>query len=128
MDNDARLSRWLREDAGMPDEPHIRTHAVIAPAEPSTRAAPSAGWRDQAAELLTQVAAERCLDFEPTPAAVAAALPDLVDYVENLATAMNGHDRRWLAAVLAALSDQVERTSLPEPGRDVRASDRAGGA
>ena len=108
----------MREDAGMPDNPHARAHLEVAPAESSAPASAPVGWHDQAAELLAQVAAQRCLDYEPPPAAVSAALPELVDQVESLATAMDGPGRRWLAAALAALSDQVERTTLPEP-RDI---------
>lgn len=103
----------------MPDQPPARAHLEVVPLESFSQPAPSApsgGWRDRVAELLDRVAAQRCLDFEPAPAAVTAALPQFIDHVENLASAMDGHDRRWLAAALAALADQVERTTLPDPG------------
>ena len=73
------------------------------------------GW--QASDVLARarVAAERGLDFEPPPAGVTAALPGLAATVEHLAAGMTDQDRRWLAAGLAALADQLERTTLPDP-------------
>ena len=103
----------MREDAGMPDLPLARPRLEAVPPEPL--APPAVGWRDQATELLARVAAQRCLDFDPAPAAVTEALPQLVDHVEDLAGTMDVPERRWLAAALAALADQVERTTLPAP-------------
>jgi hypothetical protein len=98
----------------MPDKPTPRPHLEAVPPDPLSSTAPPAGWQDQVTELLDRVAAQRGMDYESAPAAVTAALPQLVDHVENLATTMGSHDRRWLAAALAALADQVERTTLPE--------------
>ncbi len=101
----------------MPDKPTTRAHLEVVPPERPTPAAPRGGWHDQVAELLDRVAAQRCLDYDPAPAAVTAALPQLIDHVEGLVATMGSHDRRWLAAALAALADHVERTTLPEPPR-----------
>ena len=65
------------------------------------------GWQRSVDDLLEQVAAERGIDFDPTPTVVAAALPGLVQVVENLAAGMDTGDRRSLAAALAALSHAV---------------------
>ena len=103
----------------MSEKPPARAHLEVVrlePFPPPEPSAPSGGWRDQVVELMDRVAAQRCMDFVPAPAAVTAALPQLIDHVENLATAMDCHDRRWLAAALAALADQLERITLPEPG------------
>ncbi|WP_246633781.1 hypothetical protein [Pseudonocardia nigra] len=62
-------------------------------------------------ELLARISAERRLDFEPTPTAVAAALPELVEAVERIAGRLTEpQERRWLAAALAALSHRCRPT------------------
>lgn len=65
------------------------------------------------AELLERVAAERGLNFEPTPPAVTAALPELVAGVERVLQRLgDGQEWRWLAAALAALSHRVQEDAL----------------
>ncbi len=65
------------------------------------------------AELLDRVAAERGLNFEPTPPAVSAALPELVATVERVMQRLrDGQEWRWLAAALAALSHRVQEDAL----------------
>lgn len=75
------------------------------------------GWRLRVGTLLEEVAAQRGLHFERTPADVTAALGGLVDTVEHLAAGMDPQQRRWLAAGLAALGGHVETTTLPDPPR-----------
>jgi hypothetical protein len=76
------------------------------------------GWRGRVEETVRHVAAERGIDFTPIPEAVAAAVPGLADSVGELAAAMDERERQWLAVVLAALAEQVQRASLPEAHRD----------
>lgn len=67
-------------------------------------------------ELLARVAAERGIDFEPTPPAVVEALPGLVEVVDHLAERLHDpQERRWLAAALAALSHRAQLSALAEP-------------
>jgi hypothetical protein len=59
---------------------------------------------------------ERGLDFEPAPAPVIDALPELTVMVEGLAArCRDAQERRWLAAALAALSHHVQAGTLTEP-------------
>ena len=74
----------------------------------------TAGWRARVEETVRHIAAERGIDFTPIPDAVAAAVPQLTDAVEQLAAGMTDGERRWLAVVLAALAEQVQRASLPD--------------
>jgi hypothetical protein len=56
------------------------------------------------------------LDFEAPPAPVLDALPGLTHAVEDVAgRCRDVRERRWLAAALAALSHQVQVSTLPEP-------------
>ncbi|HVL86301.1 MAG TPA: hypothetical protein VM367_18700 [Pseudonocardia sp.] len=65
------------------------------------------------AELLERVAAERGIDAEPAPAAVAAALPEMVALVERIVLRLHdAQEWRWLAAALAALSHRVQEDAL----------------
>ena len=51
------------------------------------------------------------------PDPVAAALPSLIATVQQLANAPDAtdvHNRQWLAAALAALSNHVQLTTLPD--------------
>ena len=86
--------------------------------DPPGRSPAEGGWQHGVDALLEQVAAERGIDFDPTPTRVAAALPGLVQVVENLAADMDTRDRRWLAAALAALSHHVQASTLPASPRD----------
>jgi hypothetical protein len=91
--------RCMPVDPTNPRHPSERTSAVEA-----------------VAELLTRVAAERRLDFEPPPPPVLDALPGLTHTVEDVAgRCRDGQERRWLAAALAALSHHVQVSTLPEP-------------
>ena len=76
------------------------------------------GWRTRVEETVRDVAAERGIDFTLIPDAVAAAVAGLTDSVERRAAGMTDGERQWLAVVLAALAEQVQRTSLPEAHRD----------
>ena len=67
---------------------------------------------------MRQVAAERGIDFTPIPEAVAAAVPGLADSVGAARGRDDERERQWLAVVLAALSEQVQRASLPDAHRD----------
>ena len=78
----------------------------------------TSGWRARVEETVRHVAAERGIDFTPIPEAVAAAVPGLADSVERLATGMTDGERQWLAVVLASLSEQAQRASLPDAHRD----------
>jgi hypothetical protein len=68
---------------------------------------------------LRQVAGERGLLFDPLPAAAPSAVVRLVDGVEDLAAGLGAQGRRWLAAGLAVLSEDLEATADPA-GRDPR--------
>lgn len=74
--------------------------------------------RARVEESVNRVAAERGIDFTPIPEALAAVAPELTDAVEQLAAGMNERERQWLAVVLAALADQVQRASLPDAHRN----------
>jgi hypothetical protein len=115
----------VEQHAGMttptPGE-HWQRDSTAPPALPD-RPPVERGWQRSVDELLEQVAAERGIDFNPTPTVVAAALPGLVPVVEDLAAGMDTGDRRWLAAALAALSHAVGTMRLSPRCRRVRPVD-----
>ena len=74
-------------------------------------------WLAAVRQTWGRVAAERGIDFDPPPDAVTVALPSLAATVDQLATGLDERDRRWLAAALAALADQVQPTTLPNQPR-----------
>jgi 8-oxo-dGTP diphosphatase len=76
-------------------------------------------------ELLMRIAEERGLTFEPAPAAVTDALPDLQRAVDEIAGRLDEQQRRWLAAALAALSHQVQAGTLDDPAVGPRDGDAA---
>jgi hypothetical protein len=78
--------------------------------EPSPEPEPVAvvGWQRGVSQTLARVAAERGIDFAPMPDGVAAVVTGLVDTVEGLAAGMDGRERQWLAAALAALSTHTQ--------------------
>lgn len=82
----ARRRNDLRTHTGHGDHEHPRAEPTLS-----------------VAELLDRVAAERGLNFEPTPPAVTAALPELVAGVERVMQRLHdAQEWRWLAAALAA--------------------------
>lgn len=63
--------------------------------------------------LWARVAAEWGIDFEPAPAAMVTALPELTAAVEDvLGRLPDAQKRRWLAAALAALVHHVQAGTL----------------
>ena len=75
--------------------------------------------RARADGRLRQVAADRGLLWDPLPKAVPTAMTQLIDTVEDLTAGLGIQGRRWLAAVLAVLSEDVEATA-DTAGRDLR--------
>lgn len=71
--------------------------------------------RVEVRELLTRIAEDRGLTFEPAPANVIDALPELQRTVDELAGRLDEQERRWLAAALAALSHHVLAGTLDDP-------------
>lgn len=76
-------------------------------------------------ELLTRIAEERGLTFEPAPSDVTDALPGLQRAVDEIAGRLDAQQRRWLAAALAALSHQVQAGTLDDPADGPRDVDGA---
>jgi len=82
-------------------------------------------------------AAQRGIDFEPTPPAVSELLPRLVRVVADTVDELSQpRELRWIAAALAALSHQTQAAALAadttitagavtEPARDDPAEDQA---
>lgn len=83
------------------------------PTFPEHPADPRPAGTPPVAELVERVARERGLDFEPPPAAVTDALPALIRMIDELTEQLaDAQERRWLAAVLAALSHHVQDSTL----------------
>jgi 8-oxo-dGTP pyrophosphatase MutT (NUDIX family) len=74
----------------------------------------SGGWRDRVDGMLRQVAGERGLLWEPLPNGVPGAVVRLADVVEDLAASLSVQGRRWLAATLAVLSEELDDTTGPD--------------
>ena len=67
-------------------------------------------------ELWKRVAEERGLHLHPAPAKVEAAIPDLLRAVDEICAGLaDAQERRWLAALLAALSHRVQVGTLDDP-------------
>jgi len=68
------------------------------------------------AEFWKRVAEERGLDFQPAPPTVEAAIPEVLRAVDKVAADLkDAQERRWLAALLAALSHHVQAATLLDP-------------
>lgn len=94
----------------------IRHHAPMPAFREPPADSPRAGQPVPVIELLKRLVRERGLDFEPLPAGITDALPELVRMVDELAERfVDEQERRWLAAALAALSHHVQAGTLISP-------------